>query len=61
MTPTINRLTSEQIVERRGRLLSDAHMSLEELKDKSAAYMLDPQEEAILRELEDLEYLESPS
>ena len=57
MTPVITYLTTESIAARRAELLTLANMSIEELRGKDASYMLDPEEQAILRELENLEYL----
>ena len=57
MTPVITYLTTESIASRREELLGLARMSLGELRAKDASYMLDPEEQAILRELENLEYL----
>ena len=57
MAPVINYMTAESIATRRAELLALAKLSFEELRAKGEAYMLDPDEQAVLRELEDLEYL----
>lgn len=58
MAPSVTYLTAETIAARREELLRDAHASIDELRVKGASYMLDPEEQALLRELEDLEYLQ---
>lgn len=57
MVPTIHYLSPTDISSRREELLGRAHATLGELREKNANYMLDLDEQAILRELENLEYL----
>jgi hypothetical protein len=59
MVPTIHYLSPADIRTRREDLLARAHANLGELREKNARYMLDLDEQAILRELENLEYLAS--
>ena len=59
MAPVISYLTAEQIVERRAGLLAQTNLRLDELRARESSYTLDPNEQAILRALEDLAFLES--
>lgn len=58
MVPTVTYLDSRTIAEERSALLARAHMSLEVLKAKGATYQLDPEEQANLRALDELDFLE---
>ncbi|WP_437583354.1 hypothetical protein ACSAGD_13865 [Paramicrobacterium sp. CJ85] len=57
MVPTFTLLSKEDIEARKGELLARAGMSYDELHAKGRAYQLTPAEDAIRRDLEDLEYL----
>jgi hypothetical protein len=59
MAPVINYLTKEMIAERRAELLGRTNLSLDELRKRNSSYMLDADEQAILRALEDLVFLET--
>lgn len=61
MSPVVNYLTDDAIASRREELLSRTNLSLDELRRKNASFMLDADEQAILRALENLEFLESGS
>ncbi|WP_416394254.1 MULTISPECIES: hypothetical protein [unclassified Curtobacterium] len=51
-------LDSAAIEARRSELLQRAHMSLDIIRAKGATYQLDPEEQAIFRALEELDFLE---
>jgi hypothetical protein len=51
-------LDRDSIGERRDELLQRAGMSLSQLRERQAAYELDQNQQAILRRLEELEFLE---
>lgn len=57
MVPTFTLLSELDIAARKEELLVRAGMSHEELFAKDLAYQLTPAEDAIRRELEDLDYL----
>ena len=59
MAPVINYLTKEMIAERRAELLARTNLSLDELRRRNSSYRLDADEQAILRALEDLVFLET--
>lgn len=58
MTPTSTVLSTDDVRARRRALLSRAGMSLHELRDRDARFGLSPKKQAILRRLEELEFLE---
>lgn len=57
MTVTLEVLTPDGIEATRARLLADAGMTLQQMRDKARVYALTSQEQGILDQLEDLEYL----
>ncbi|WP_147305835.1 hypothetical protein [Subtercola boreus] len=57
MVPTIQFWSLDDITERRAALLQEARASIEELRSRNAAFILEPEKQAILRELDDLDYL----
>lgn len=56
MTP-ITFLSKEQIATRRQELLAQAGLPLEVLRERGATFQLSPEQAAILKELDDLEFL----
>lgn len=58
MVPTVTFLDSDAIAAERSVLLERAHMSLDELREKGAMFQLDPEEQSILRALDELDFLE---
>lgn len=58
MVPTVTYLDSQSIAEKRSALLERAHMTLDVIRAKGATYQLDPDEQAILRALDELDFLE---
>jgi len=58
MSPTSVVLDSGSISARRSELLERAAMTLDEMRDRQADFELDQGQQAILRRLEELEYLE---
>jgi hypothetical protein len=61
MSTLIKYLSSDDIETRRSELLAEAGMSVEELRRRNDAFLLDPRQSAILRDIEDLDYLASAS
>ena len=57
ISPHVEILSAADIEERRAELLRRSGMSLDELRERSADYELDQIEQAILRQLEELEFL----
>lgn len=58
MTPTLIYLTESDVDTRRSELLSRAGRSLDELRAQYARYELTPEEQSLLRKLEDVEFFE---
>ncbi|MGN8050962.1 hypothetical protein ACTJKO_14880 [Curtobacterium sp. 22159] len=58
MVPTVTFLNSRSIATQRNDLLARAHMSLDELREKGETFQLDPEEQSILRALDELDFLE---
>jgi len=58
MTPASIVLSPEDISVRRAELMERSGMTLEELRDKNDSFELDQNGQAILRRLEELEFLE---
>lgn len=58
MSPTIIKLSSEEIHARREALLLETSASIETLRAKRESGLLDSAEDRALRELEDLEFLD---
>ncbi|GAB2530034.1 hypothetical protein [Paramicrobacterium agarici] len=58
MVPTFTLLSERDIAARKAELLARAGMPRHELIAKGLAYQLTPAEDAIKRELEDLDYLD---
>lgn len=50
-------LTRDQIAERRGELLQQVRMTEEELRRRAEEYSLTPEEDAVLSEIESLDFL----
>jgi hypothetical protein len=59
MSLSINYLSTDDIQQRRQELLKRANMTLAELRDRAAGYLLDEKQNSILLDLEDLDYLEA--
>lgn len=59
MVPVVNYLTKSDIDARRAELLARVALPIDELRKRGAAYTLAPEEQAILRELDELDYLET--
>jgi hypothetical protein len=57
MSPVINFLSDEDIKSRRDELLASVDMSYEELRERAAAYLLNAEERAVFRRINDLDYL----
>lgn len=57
MSQTIEWFTVEELRARRAALLSEAHVSLDELRAKRDAYLLDLRGQALLSDIEDIDYL----
>jgi len=57
MTPPITILTPAEIEDRRKTLLAQAGLDLATLRERGETYQLSPEQAAILRELDDLEFL----
>ncbi|MCL9664777.1 hypothetical protein L2091_05985 [Curtobacterium albidum] len=57
MVPTVIYLDHEAIEARRADLLQRANMPLDVMRSKGANYQLDPEEQAILRALDELDFL----
>lgn len=58
MTPTSVILDASGISHRRAELVRSAGMGLERLRERDAHFDLDLREQAVLRRLEELEFLE---
>lgn len=50
-------LTKDDIAARRRDLLDEAGLTLDELHERAASYILSPEQAVILKELDDLEFL----
>lgn len=61
MTLIINYMSNDDIDARRQELLEEANMTVDELRARASAYLLDSRQSSILFDLEDLDYLESAS
>ncbi|ANF31938.1 hypothetical protein A0130_09855 [Leifsonia xyli] len=61
MVATVLYWNPETIEARRSELIAEAGLSIEELRTRDANYTLDPSTQAVLRELEDLEFLATRS
>jgi hypothetical protein len=59
LTPVINYLSPEDIAARRDALLSRTRFTVEELRQRAEKYLLSAEEQAILRALQNLDFLES--
>jgi len=59
LTPVINYLSPEDIAARRDALLSRTRFTVDELRQRAEKYLLSAEEQAILRALQNLEFLES--
>lgn len=59
MVPVVKFLTHDEIRARREELLAASPVGVDELRRRAAAYMLTPEEQARLRELDDLTFLET--
>ncbi|MBF4585178.1 hypothetical protein EDF31_102108 [Curtobacterium sp. PhB142] len=58
MVPTVTFMDRSSIAIERSRLLALAHMPLADLRKKGATFQLDPEEQSILRALDELDFLE---
>ena len=59
MPPVITYLTTDAIESRRKELFAMTPLTFEELRVRGESYMLNADEQAILRALEDLDFLEA--
>lgn len=59
MAPQITYFTDAEIEREREALLGQAGMSFDELEARARSFLLDSREEAVYRDLQDLDYLQA--